>query len=191
MTTELDTTKLAALALKINGEHTECELSFRNALEHAHNVGTYLMEAKSLVAHGQWRDWITTNCPDVSERTAQRYMKIANEWDTIQANTTHVTDLSIRSALKLIEPTKWEPTPEMIEKANEINQITKEAHDKTLQTLIQTWDSISRLRSIDQKGQHYAESAQLYRDMIQWALSLDILTPEEVPGYQEIMSSKG
>jgi hypothetical protein len=38
-----------------------------------------LIEArKDKIKHGQWLEWLGANCPDIPDRTASRYMKLAN-----------------------------------------------------------------------------------------------------------------
>src|SRR5947209_8330990 len=46
-------------------------------------LGNKLIEAKSLVRHGQWEEWLSKNCSQISEKTAQRYMRLSK--------TTHVS----------------------------------------------------------------------------------------------------
>jgi N6-adenosine-specific RNA methylase IME4 len=40
-------------------------------------AGTLLIQAKKLVSHGEWGQWLKDNCPTVSDRTAQEYMYLA------------------------------------------------------------------------------------------------------------------
>lgn len=59
--------------------------------------GEALNRAKAMVPHGNWLEWMKCHCPLVTERNAQRYMRIA-------ANATRVSDMeatSIRVALQL------------------------------------------------------------------------------------------
>ncbi len=76
---------LDALADRINSEHVACHASMQKGLEHALKAGTLLLEAKAGLPHGAWLPWLGENCPDVSERTAQRYMRIAENQDDLGA----------------------------------------------------------------------------------------------------------
>ncbi len=43
--------------------------------------GQRLLAARQLVPHGQWYDWLRANCPQVSARSATRYMLRAQRAD--------------------------------------------------------------------------------------------------------------
>ena len=92
---------LPHLAARIRAEHEAAEASYRKGIQHALAAGELLTEAKAKVQHGQWLPWLEANC-GLSERTSQRYMRLFNERATLEANTTRVSDLSIRGALNLL-----------------------------------------------------------------------------------------
>ena len=50
------------------------------AVENAFKAGLALMKLKSLVKHGDWATTIEKKCPGISQRTAARYMRLANEY---------------------------------------------------------------------------------------------------------------
>jgi hypothetical protein len=85
-------TDLDALAATANVEHHAYETT-QAALAHAIAAGDALRKAKELVGqHGTWLAWVREHC-DFTERTAQRYMRLA-------ANATRVSDLgTVREAL--------------------------------------------------------------------------------------------
>ena len=95
-------TSLAVLASEINAHHQAAEEAAYAALDHARAAGDLLIEAKTRCGHGSWSDWLVTNFRG-SERTAQRYMKLANGWAELEAKTTRVSDLSLREAVKLLQ----------------------------------------------------------------------------------------
>src|SRR3954449_146706 len=66
------------LADRINAAHREVEQAMRDAVARAVAVGELLAEAKALVGHGGWEEWIEANCT-VSARTARAYMRLARE----------------------------------------------------------------------------------------------------------------
>jgi hypothetical protein len=55
-------------------------------------LGTKLAEAKKLVGHGNWCEWLAKSCPDISEKTAQNYMRLSKAQ--------HVADLKTHNSLR-------------------------------------------------------------------------------------------
>ena len=71
-------------------------------------IGRRLNEAKELLKHGEWLPWLEKET-DFSERQAQRYMKVFNEYGAAQlglfgpeTNATSLSDLPISKALALL-----------------------------------------------------------------------------------------
>ena len=60
-------------------------------------IGQRLLEAKAILPHGEWLPWLTEQV-EFSERQAQRFMKLAQEW----ANPTALSDLGATKALALL-----------------------------------------------------------------------------------------
>ena len=60
-------------------------------------IGQRLLEAKAILPHGEWLPWLTERV-EFSERQAQRFMKLAQEW----ANPTALSDLGATKALALL-----------------------------------------------------------------------------------------
>jgi hypothetical protein len=82
------------LAARINEE-------IRAGLQHAKNVGDLLVEAKKQCPHGQWLPWLKKNV-NLSERTAQAYMRVAKHWERLEGKSATVADLTYRSALETL-----------------------------------------------------------------------------------------
>jgi hypothetical protein len=95
------TTPLSALAGRINAAHARAESALRSGLGHARAAGALLLEAQDLCQQQQrpWLAWLRANVA-FGERTAQRYMRLAREWDSLQCDT--VTDLTQTEALNLL-----------------------------------------------------------------------------------------
>lgn len=93
--------RLENLVQRINEEHAAAETAINAALQHAVNAGRLLNEAKALVGHGEWRDWLLENFAG-SERTAQGYMRVAGRLPELEAKAQRVADLSLRQALGLL-----------------------------------------------------------------------------------------
>ena len=70
------------------------------AVEYGIKIGQRLNEAKGLVPHGEWSNWLE-NEVHFSQRTAERFMKLYEESDTIAKSTT-LSNLSISNALRLL-----------------------------------------------------------------------------------------
>lgn len=60
-------------------------------------IGARLIEAKSLLSHGEWLTWLSEKV-EFSERSANRFMKLAREW----RNPTTLADLGASRALALL-----------------------------------------------------------------------------------------
>lgn len=60
-------------------------------------IGQRLIEAKSMLSHGEWLPWLTEQV-ELTERAAQRFMRIAREW----TNPTALSDLGATKALTLL-----------------------------------------------------------------------------------------
>ena len=56
--------RLPALAGEIEAAHQRCKARVRDVVEAAIAAGRALNEARELVPHGQWQDWLRANVPD-------------------------------------------------------------------------------------------------------------------------------
>jgi hypothetical protein len=90
---------LSVLASQINSEHDEVVKAVVHGADHAIRAGKLLLEAKIAVQHGDWSEWLATNCR-VSERSAQLYMQLAREFPQGLAG------VSLTAAIKMLEPLK-------------------------------------------------------------------------------------
>ena len=99
MSTDLDAFSDAAdLVPQIVEEHEAADRCHSEAVIHAIRAGELLLEAKSKVQHGAWRNWLQSYC-DLKERTAQVYMQLAQLPPEIRSS---AADLSMRGALATI-----------------------------------------------------------------------------------------
>ena len=64
----------------------------QHAIAAAIDCGTLLERQKASLPHGEWLDWLGVNCPEICDRTARRYIRLANR--------THVSDLSDAHSLR-------------------------------------------------------------------------------------------
>jgi Protein of unknown function (DUF3102)/DNA N-6-adenine-methyltransferase (Dam) len=104
--------ELDRLSESIRNEITQGEAHIYESLEHFMNAGELLIEAKAKLQHGEWLPWLDSEC-QCSERSAQRYMKLAQNRALIEAKNDTVSDLSLRRALAEIQELK-KPTAKTV-----------------------------------------------------------------------------
>ena len=92
-------------------------------------IGKRLIEAKAQLQHGEWLPWLRDNV-DISEDSAQRYMKIAREW----SNTDSLRYLNLSKALKLVELEPAEREAFMAEK-HDVGGEEKTVYEMTIKEL--------------------------------------------------------
>jgi hypothetical protein len=63
-------------------------------------AGDILIDAKAQLKHGQWLPWLKS--AGITERTAQRYIRLARNRTIIEANTTRMSDLGVSGALAML-----------------------------------------------------------------------------------------
>lgn len=95
------------------------------------SIGACLNEAKGILTHGEWLPWLTEQV-EFSERTAQRFMRLANEW----TNPTALSDLGASKALSLLALPADE-REEFIQTPHDINGKEKLVIDMTSRELEQ------------------------------------------------------
>ncbi|MCC7421734.1 MAG: DUF3102 domain-containing protein [Planctomycetaceae bacterium] len=106
---------LSNLANAANEAHRLAKEHANTTVEYARRAGEILKQAKEQVNHGLWLPWLDQNCPEISARTAQRYMQLHRELPA--PNTSRVSHSetddpqSIRQAIELVKETKPTPTP--------------------------------------------------------------------------------
>ena len=102
-----ESNRLPILAAEIKLAHLGVRDAARTAAQHAIDAGERLIEAKALVAHGQWLPWLKEHC-EISERSAQLYMKIVR----LGFKSETVADIGIKAASKVLaldygDPFDW------------------------------------------------------------------------------------
>ena len=102
-------TDLDSLAASINKSYRNYRSTLRTALDQAIEVGGKLNEAKCLVKHGRWRDWVKDNL-ECSQRTSDLYRKLAdNEQELTQylsSNPQLIANFGLAAADKLLRENK-------------------------------------------------------------------------------------
>jgi hypothetical protein len=101
-------TALDDLARRIDAEHEAALRSARTAIEHAIECGQLLLEARASVPHGGWLPWLRENTK-VSERTAQRWMRFAENAEALLVKSATVADLTFADADRLLDASKPAP----------------------------------------------------------------------------------
>jgi Protein of unknown function (DUF3102) len=108
---------LSDFAARINTEFAAIQKTDQDAnksvVQRAITFGRTLSQAQEKVGHGKWVKWLNDNCRDISVRTAQRYMKLADSPEVraeLGKNDT-VSLLSLRKALALANRKPKDPKP--------------------------------------------------------------------------------
>ena len=73
-----------SIAQEINTAHELARTAQKRSLEAARQCGELLTTAKREIGHGRWRSWLREHCPQISERTASRYMRVAARWPDLE-----------------------------------------------------------------------------------------------------------
>jgi ribosomal protein L12E/L44/L45/RPP1/RPP2 len=105
---------LPDLATRIRVGHTAVIEAKKNIVRKAIEVGGWLKQAKDSpeMKHGQWLPWLKANCPEISERTAQRYMELAGNKEPLEEamklKSAAMADFTLAGAAELLKS----PLPE-------------------------------------------------------------------------------
>lgn len=59
------------------------KMAVRRLAIHVAQVGAWLVAAKDKCQHGEWLPWLAENCPEISERTHNKYVAT---YKTLEAN---------------------------------------------------------------------------------------------------------
>lgn len=134
-------------------------------------IGQRLIEAKSLLAHGEWLPWLTEQV-EFSERSAQNFMRLAREWSNPQT----LADLGAAKALVLLalpEPEREAfmaeaPVEDMsvreLEKAIRERNEAQQAQEKMAQDLRLANELLERART-DQEAERarYEQASEMLK----------------------------
>lgn len=126
--------KLRELKAEINKLHEDITISVERVRAGAKIVmanvalaGKSLLIAKATVRHGEFMDWLSSNCPTLSYDQAAKYMVVARNWESVAALEESTT---MREALLLCsgERTKTngshrEPWPAYLEGVRRITRV--------------------------------------------------------------------
>lgn len=83
-------------------------------------IGRCLMEAKEMLPHGEWLPWLNEQV-ELSERTAQKFMRLAREW----SNPSALADLGATKVLMLLALPK-EERDDFVEDNNIVDMTTRQ-----------------------------------------------------------------
>ena len=73
-------------------------------------AGALLIEAKKQVAHGEWENWLESNC-QVAPRTAQSYMRLFKQLPLLEdSKAQRVADLPLREVMRAIATDPAKPS---------------------------------------------------------------------------------
>lgn len=116
------------IAAEINHIKNETKVMvLNNSIE----IGRRLVEAKSIIGHGQWGNWLEESV-NYSQRTAQNLMKIFNEYGSKQislfgdSNSQAFADLNYSQAVALLAIPEIEEREKFVEENDLDNMSTRE-----------------------------------------------------------------
>ena len=113
----------------------------RKAGEAILDIGDRLIEAKGMLTHGEWLSWLEDRV-EFTERTAQRFMRLAREW----RNPTALSDLGATKALTLLALPPGERDV-FIEEVHVVNGEAKSVSDMTSRELEQAVKDAKQARA--------------------------------------------
>jgi hypothetical protein len=147
--------RLPVLAAEVREAHQAAREATRTAIDRAREAGLSLIEAKSLLDHGQWLPWLEQT--GLSVRTAQKYMRIARMPEDKYAATAHLTiDRALAAAADVDEPpaiTWWRRAHVAADQADAaLEQLdaarTTDGIDRALKLIIKTCGAVIEARSM-------------------------------------------
>lgn len=151
----------------VNDAHALVLAAHQSAVERAMEMGRLLIAVKGNQNHGSFTHWIDRNTK-FSIRTAQRYMKLANEVPKLgKAEATRVSLLSLREGLAAIQKT-----------TDDALKVRKPDRVKVLNRAIKNDQSINRESDAGQ----WRHAAKLQREFQPSRTAADMLPPEGTPG---------
>ena len=148
-------------------------------------IGRCLMEAKGLLSHGEWLPWLNEQV-ELSERAAQRFMRLAREW----SNPTALSDLGATKALTLLALPP-EEREQFIAEVHEVGGEEKSVIDMSARELEQAIRERDEARKAAEAAQAEARNAEEARakmeaDMAVVNVSLAAVNAERDQADQEI-----
>jgi hypothetical protein len=132
---------LDELAEKIKAEHQAivATMQGKGLLLRAIKVGQDLIEAKAKLDHGQWLPWLKDKC-DLKERSAQRYMRLAEGRKKIEAEakakSVTLSDFTLSAAAKVVKPPQQQQQSNGQQQQSSHSPQTSDGIDKLIGTLI-------------------------------------------------------
>lgn len=130
-------------------EIIETEINFykTQAASSIIEIGKRLIEAKQQLQHGAWSDWLHDKV-EFTERTAQRFMKVAEE----TSKTTALSDLPITKVYALLD-IPADDREQFIQKKHDVNGTKKTIDEMTTREL----QKVIKERDAEKKAKEEAE----------------------------------
>ena len=100
-----ESNRLPVLAAEINAAIKGLKAAAETAFGHAIVVGERLIEVKDLAGHGNWLPWLNEHC-HLSDRQAQKYMRLARAKEALAAKAPLTADLTIEGAIAALAVAK-------------------------------------------------------------------------------------
>lgn len=133
-------------------------------LDAAISIGQDLIEAKELVEHGEWKDWVE-NKVGFSYESAKKYMQISREYGDFSKREL-ITDLSYTKALKLLAVPD-EDREEFIENNDVEGMTVKELEEKIKAISEEKAASDEKIEKLGDELVAAEEAKLLYQDQVE------------------------
>lgn len=133
-------------------------------LDAAISIGQDLIEAKELVGHGEWKDWVE-NTVGFSYESAKKYMQISREYGDFSKREL-ITDLSYTKALKLLAVPE-EDREEFLEDNDVEGMTVKELEEKIKAISEEKAATDERIEKLGDELVAAESDKLMYRDQIE------------------------
>lgn len=137
---ELVSKELVVLGGQIRSAWAAAQKAGRDAMDRAYVVGEKLNAAQAKVPRGEWGKYLKEHCPEISERTAQVYMRVVSNWEYIPDDCTTIVEatraisiLGSQSAVSAQNPPAdggFDEGPDEVEEVGEEEDCQKPADPK-------------------------------------------------------------
>jgi hypothetical protein len=155
---EVELRRLKQIGAEIPQDVEEVERVALVAIDGGIKLGLKLIEAKSLVRHGEWQDWLAAHFPR-GERSAQKYMKLARN---IRSSAV-LNARSMDEALNVLANPKPKQLPAgdlraEVERAQAaLHEAVRASVDPLMEYLKERWEA--------SKGEEYVELIPSFREL--------------------------
>jgi hypothetical protein len=137
---------VSELVSMVNTEYAAIMEAEPTHLQRAIGIGEKLLDLKPRVAkHGEWQQWLKTNCPEISIETVNLYMRLAkpDNLDKLEraaaAKSVTLTDLTITEAREILAKPKPDTDDDKPEEEEAESDETQESDETEEEVVGKKW----------------------------------------------------